>query len=179
MQCAYQDMQSDRSKMQKKHCNMFYLATYSDITLDLHIHCAYQALHGGRGGCNMGGANALAGSLWPLPEWGLASTIIRESTVHLIAHQCLRAFFSVGISSFVTENLVQSRSIMWMIVSTHLPALPSPEKHESKATEWRRDQQCKQWLWISLWMPGGAWLVGAEGLVHICSHHTSSSYFYC
>ena len=40
-------------------------------------------------------------------------------------------------------------------------------------------QQCKQWLWISLWMPGGAWLVGAEGLVHICSHHTSSSYFFC
>ena len=107
----------------------------------------------------MGGANALAGSLWPLPEWGLASTIIRESTVHLIAHQCVRVFFRLGISSFVTENLVQSRSIMWMIVSTHLPALPSPEKHESKASEWRRDQQCKQWLWISLWMPGGAWLV--------------------
>ena len=151
---------------------MFYLATYSDITSDLHIHCAYQALHGGRGGCNMGGANALAGSLWPLPEWGLASTIIRESTVHLIAHQCLRVFFRLGISSFVTENLVQSRSIMWMIVSTHLPALPSPEKHESKATEWRRDQQCKQWLWISLWMP--AVLGRGRGV----GSHLLASYFF-
>ena len=42
VQCAYQDMQSDRSKMPKNIAIfMFYLATYSGITitLDSHIHC--------------------------------------------------------------------------------------------------------------------------------------------
>ena len=123
----------------------------------------------------MGGANALAGSLWPLPEWELASTIIRESTVHLIAHQCLRVFFRLGISSFVTENLVQSRSIMWMIVSTHLPASPSPEKHESKATEWRRDHPAVQAMTLNLTLNARRCLVGwGRGV----GSHLLASYFF-
>ena len=82
--------------------------------------------------------------------------------MHLIAHQCLRVFFRLGISSFVTENLVQSRSIMWMIVSTHLPASPSPEKHESKATEWGRDHPAVQAMTLNLTLNARRCLVGAE-----------------
>ena len=138
---------------------------------------AYQALRGGRGGCNMGGANALAGSLWPLPEWGPASTIIRESTVHLIAHQCVRVFFRLGI--FRSWLRISSIAIDYVDDCINpFTSIAKPRKAWIEG-DWMEEGPAVQAMTLNLTLNARRCLVGAEGLVHICSHHTSSSYFYC